>query len=190
MIALREACDLAAFGGKAVQLGEALRAGLPVPDGFALSAPWVDRVVAGDGTALEEMRRLLPKFRETVAVRSSAVGEDSAGASFAGQHATCLHIEPTVEAVVAAVRQVWESGQTDSARAYRQRMRSRRTQACRDIRGARRCQRLRRASLAASRCSRPVRAAAAAASEAVLHGLVEIGAGEGPVDILDVKGRP
>jgi hydroxymethylpyrimidine/phosphomethylpyrimidine kinase len=33
------------------------------------------------------------------------------------------------------------------------------------------------------------RAAAAAASRAVLHGLVEIGAGEGPVDVLDVKGR-
>jgi hydroxymethylpyrimidine/phosphomethylpyrimidine kinase len=33
------------------------------------------------------------------------------------------------------------------------------------------------------------RAAAAAASVAVAHGLVELGAGEGPVDILDVKGR-
>jgi hydroxymethylpyrimidine/phosphomethylpyrimidine kinase len=32
------------------------------------------------------------------------------------------------------------------------------------------------------------RAAAAAASEAVRHGLVEIGAGEGPVDVLNVKG--
>src|SRR5262249_6664442 len=32
------------------------------------------------------------------------------------------------------------------------------------------------------------RAAAAAASEAVRHGLVEIGAGDGPVDVLNVKG--
>jgi hydroxymethylpyrimidine/phosphomethylpyrimidine kinase len=32
------------------------------------------------------------------------------------------------------------------------------------------------------------RAAARAASEAVRHGLVELGAGEGPVDVLDVKG--
>ena len=32
-------------------------------------------------------------------------------------------------------------------------------------------------------------AAAAAASSAVAHGLVEIGAGEGPVDVLDVRGR-
>jgi hydroxymethylpyrimidine/phosphomethylpyrimidine kinase len=33
------------------------------------------------------------------------------------------------------------------------------------------------------------RGAAAAAADAVRHGLVELGAGEGPVDILDVKGR-
>ena len=122
MIALREAFDVAAFGGKAVQLGEALRAGLPVPDGFALSARWVDRVVSGDETALEELRGLLPELRQHVAVRSSAVGEDSAGASFAGQHATCLHIEPAVDAILAAVRHVWESGRTDAARAYRQRL--------------------------------------------------------------------
>ncbi len=33
------------------------------------------------------------------------------------------------------------------------------------------------------------RAAAAAASEAVRNGLAGIGAGDGPVDVLDVKGR-
>ena len=33
------------------------------------------------------------------------------------------------------------------------------------------------------------RAAAAAASEAVRHGLPEIGAGDGPVDVLDVRGQ-
>jgi pyruvate,water dikinase len=119
---LREAFDVAAFGGKAVQLGEALRAGLPVPDGFALSAPRVDRVVSGDRTALEELKSLLRELRHPVAVRSSAVGEDSAGASFAGQHATCLHIEPVLEAILSAVRHVWESGRTEAARAYRRRL--------------------------------------------------------------------
>jgi len=33
------------------------------------------------------------------------------------------------------------------------------------------------------------RGAARAASDAVLHGLAELGAGDGPVDILDLKGR-
>ena len=122
MIALRDVFDVGLFGGKAVQLGEALRAGLPVPDGFALSTTWVDRLVSGDDAALTELRKLIPGFEVSVAVRSSAVGEDSAGASFAGQHATCLHIEPHPDAIVAAVRHVWESGRTESALAYRQRL--------------------------------------------------------------------
>ncbi len=122
MIALREAVDVASFGGKAVQLGEALRAGLPVPDGFALAAAWVDRLVQGDRPALEELRLVVSTLSRPVAVRSSAVGEDSAGASFAGQHATLLHVEPELGAIVEAVRAVWASGRTDSALAYRARL--------------------------------------------------------------------
>ena len=34
------------------------------------------------------------------------------------------------------------------------------------------------------------RGAARAATDAVRHGLVELGAGDGPVDVLHVKGRP
>jgi pyruvate,water dikinase len=122
VIPLREAVDTASLGGKAVQLGEALRSGLPVPDGFALSAAWVERLVKGDGGALEELRRIAPALRQRVAVRSSAVGEDSAGASFAGQHATVLDVKPEVEAIAEAVRQGWASGRTDSALGYRRRM--------------------------------------------------------------------
>jgi pyruvate,water dikinase len=119
---LREAVDAGAFGGKATSLGAALRAGLPVPDGFALSAAWVDRAVGGDSAALAEIQAALPALRQHVAVRSSAIGEDSADASFAGQHATILHVEPSVAAIARAVREVWASGRTESALAYRQRM--------------------------------------------------------------------
>jgi pyruvate,water dikinase len=122
VIPLRDAFDTGTFGGKAVQLGEALRAGLPVPDGFALSAAWVDRLVSGERTAVEELGSLASGLQQPVAVRSSAVGEDSASASFAGQHATLLHVEPMVDTIVQAVHHVWASGRTDSARAYRQRL--------------------------------------------------------------------
>jgi pyruvate,water dikinase len=122
VIPLREAFDVGSYGGKAVQLGEALRAGLPVPDGFALASSWVDRLVSGEAAPAAELRARVPDLRQRVAVRSSAVGEDSAGASFAGQHATYLHIDPTVDAIAAAVRRVWESGRTDAARLYRQRL--------------------------------------------------------------------
>ena len=122
MTALGEVFDVAQFGGKAVQLGEALRAGLPVPEGFALSTSSVDGLVNGDGTTLDALRRLTGALKQSVAVRSSAVGEDSAGASFAGQHATCLHVEPCVDAIVEAVHRVWASGRTESALAYRRRL--------------------------------------------------------------------
>jgi pyruvate,water dikinase len=54
-------------------------------------------------------------------VRSSAVGEDSAGASFAGQHITVLNV-PSADDVEAAVREVWWSANSDSAITYRKRL--------------------------------------------------------------------
>jgi pyruvate,water dikinase len=56
-----------------------------------------------------------------VAVRSSAIGEDSAEASFAGQPST-VHTAAIGEAVIFAVRAVRDSGRTPAALAYRQRM--------------------------------------------------------------------
>ena len=56
-----------------------------------------------------------------LAVRSSAVGEDSAGASFAGQHITVLNV-PSADDVEAAVREVWWSANSDSAITYRKRL--------------------------------------------------------------------
>ena len=109
------------YGAKAVGLGDALRAGLPVPPGVALPGPEVDSIASGDvaaTTALLEAVRALPM---PVAVRSSAVGEDSAGASFAGQHITVLNV-PSAEDVEAAVREVWWSANSDSAITYRKRL--------------------------------------------------------------------
>jgi pyruvate,water dikinase len=60
---------------------------------------------------------LLPPF----AVRSSAVDEDGASASFAGQHLTVLNVHSTAD-VPDAVRDVWWSANSDSAITYRQRV--------------------------------------------------------------------
>ena len=68
--------------------------------------------------ALLDAVRALPT---PLAVRSSAVGEDSAGASFAGQHITVLNV-PSAEDVEAAVREVWWSANSDSAITYRKRL--------------------------------------------------------------------
>ena len=119
LVPLVDAVEESAFGGKAASLGAAIRAGLPVPPGVVLGTAMVDRVAAGDHAALAEILSSphIPDAR--LAVRSSAVGEDSADASFAGQHATKLNVSKT--AVHEAVRIVWASARTDAALAYRSR---------------------------------------------------------------------
>jgi pyruvate,water dikinase len=76
---LADAEDASRFGGKAASLARALRSGLPVPPGFAIAFD-----AAADATPVLDWGPL--------AVRSSAVGEDGASASFAGQHATVLGV--------------------------------------------------------------------------------------------------
>lgn len=107
------------FGEKSVNLGEMLRAGLPVPDGYALSWEFARRISEGDVAALERALKLGDALPDLLAVRSSAVGEDSAGASFAGQHLTMLGVKGA-RALVAAILQVERSGGTQWAQAYRQ----------------------------------------------------------------------
>lgn len=120
-VALHAADDPALFGGKAVQLGASLRAGLPVPPGHALSHALVEAVAAGHPDAVRELRSLGASLDGAVAVRSSGVGEDGAAQSFAGQHSSMLNVSG-VDALVDAVRAVRDSGHTPSARAYRARM--------------------------------------------------------------------
>jgi pyruvate,water dikinase len=120
-VRLEDAREESLFGAKAVGLGEAARAGLPVPPGIALSGATVEAVASGDESAIGEMKTLARGLGSPLAVRSSAVDEDSSEASFAGQHLTVLNV-PSVEAVGAAVREVWWSANSDSAITYRQRV--------------------------------------------------------------------
>ena len=107
--------DQARVGGKAFNCARLKQAGFPVPDGIVIpsdtpdteiqrlaSDPWLDAAPAGT----------------TFAVRSSGIGEDSAGHSFAGIHETHLNVERNqlVEAVLVCRR----SAGSDQARAYRQ----------------------------------------------------------------------
>src|SRR5688572_12617507 len=119
LVTLADALDEAAFGGKAVSLGAAIRAGLPVPPGVAVGTTMVNRVAGREPDAIDAIRSsgYIPDSR--LAVRSSAVGEDSADASFAGQHATKLNVRKAT--VHEAVHIVWASARTESALAYRAR---------------------------------------------------------------------
>ena len=113
ILTLAAATDPRAFGGKAVQLGAAIRAGLPVPAGFAISADHVPAIARGDPAAVTELTTALAvngsSADERYAVRSSAIGEDSGTASFAGTHQTVLGIRGAA-AIVHAVQHVHASG--------------------------------------------------------------------------------
>ena len=109
------------YGGKAVGLADALRAGLPVPPGIAVPGPAVDAIASGEPGATAALRDAVRPLPTPLAVRSSAVDEDSAGASFAGQHITVLNV-PSADDVEVAVREVWWSANSDSAITYRKRL--------------------------------------------------------------------
>ncbi len=121
IVPLAKARDTAAFGSKAVGLGEALRGGLPVPPGVALSGDVVEAVAAGDKRTTAQVDKAVRALSVPLAVRSSAADEDGADASFAGQHLTLLNV-PTTDDLVRALKEIWWSANSDSAISYRQRV--------------------------------------------------------------------
>jgi pyruvate,water dikinase len=121
LVPLRDARQHDIYGSKAVGLGDAARAGLPLPPGFALSGELVEAVASGEEPAIDQLLATVDELPRPLAVRSSAVDEDSADASFAGQHLTLLGV-PSTEGVSAAVKEIWWSANSDSAITYRQRV--------------------------------------------------------------------
>jgi pyruvate,water dikinase len=121
IVRLDDASDVSVFGSKAVGLGQAIRDGLPVPPGVALAGPIVEAVAAGQEPAIREVESAVAGLGDTLAVRSSAVDEDGANASFAGQHLTLLNVRGAGE-LADALNRIWWSANSDSAITYRQRV--------------------------------------------------------------------
>ncbi|MGZ4294980.1 MAG: PEP/pyruvate-binding domain-containing protein [Solirubrobacteraceae bacterium] len=113
------AADAETFGGTSASLGELLRARIPVPPGFAISSE------AGEELTPILRRDIAARYEGLgedvpVAVRSSALGEDSAQATFAGQQDTYLWVRG-IDAVYEAVQKCWASLHNPEAVAYRER---------------------------------------------------------------------
>jgi pyruvate,water dikinase len=121
VVPFTKARETSLYGSKAVGLGDASRQGLPVPPGLALSGDLVEAVAAGDDKAIEKVAKAVLALSAPFAVRSSAIDEDGAMASFAGQHLTVLNVHSAAD-VPDAVREVWWSANSDSAITYRQRV--------------------------------------------------------------------
>jgi pyruvate,water dikinase len=109
------------LGGKAVQLGAAIRAGLSVPSGVALAADTAAACCRGDPTAMATLAAIRRSLAGPLAVRSSCVGEDTAAASFAGQYETRLGVTTRAQ-LAAAVTAVWRSACQREAGAYRRKL--------------------------------------------------------------------
>ncbi len=132
------------FGGKSASLGELLAAEITVPPGFAISteayraataaaglkvptAETIKRAPIPDDVRQEVTRRYaelaqaLGDPEPAVAVRSSAIGEDSADATFAGLQETQLWVRGA-DSVCEAMRGCWASLYSAPAVSYRERL--------------------------------------------------------------------
>ncbi|MCB9730990.1 MAG: hypothetical protein H6746_21135, partial [Deltaproteobacteria bacterium] len=119
-----EAASADQVGGKGAGLAALARlAGVSVPPGFCVTTAAFERWQAPDGPVPAEVAAAIVErlagLPGPVAVRSSAVGEDGAAASFAGLHDSFLGVEGA-EAVLAGVVACWRSASSARAVAYRQ----------------------------------------------------------------------
>jgi len=124
---LADCHDVAMVGEKAHTLGRLLRAGYRVPNGVVLTTEVFARHYADgvtvcrslDDFTLSMLAATAPSFSlGPLVVRSSAVGEDGAAQSFAGQLESVLHVRD-VAALERAVLQVWASYWSERVRFYR-----------------------------------------------------------------------
>ncbi len=120
--------DAALVGGKAANLSRLARLGdhrHRVPDGFCLPVTVMAEAHPFDlrdeiTTAISDLMACQSLVSLVTAVRSSAVDEDGAAASFAGQHETYLNIVGA-DAIIEAVARCWESARSEHALEYRRR---------------------------------------------------------------------
>jgi pyruvate,water dikinase len=105
-----------AVGGKAAQLAQMIRIGLRVPEGFVI-------VGARPGHLPPGLDEAAGRLGAPVVVRSSALGEDSAQASFAGQFESVLGVSGS-QAIRDAVERCLASAEAQRVQAYRDGMRA------------------------------------------------------------------
>lgn len=103
------------YGGKALGLAELSEAGFAVPAAFVIAN--ADPDALPDGLTERYARLVAGSRSQTVAVRSSAAGEDGAESSFAGQYETVLGVR-SYDELVAAIRHCVASTGSDRAAAY------------------------------------------------------------------------
>ena len=114
--------ELPSAGGKGGSLARLSQAGYPVPDGFViLPIAFVDDELTPEAWAQVQahLNPLRGTGRTAFAVRSSAMSEDSAQASFAGEFETVLNVH-TDDEIRHAIHAVYHSRHSERVQAYSQ----------------------------------------------------------------------
>ncbi len=108
-------------GGKGCMLAKMYQKGYPVPDGFVI-LPYAFENEKLNSQAWNEIQIFLEDIRKVnenalFAVRSSALSEDSAQASFAGEFETILNVETNKE-IQKAIEVVFSSKESERVKVY------------------------------------------------------------------------
>ncbi|MDX1511573.1 MAG: PEP/pyruvate-binding domain-containing protein [Nitriliruptorales bacterium] len=118
MLTLDDELDAAAAGGTAATLARLRAAGFPVPAGVVLDASTTAAIPGDADLAVRVADAVREQLGEgPMAVRSSAIAEDKADSSFAGQYETILDVTGS-EALVDAIQRCAASGQAERVTSY------------------------------------------------------------------------
>lgn len=113
--------DVSLVGGKGASLGIMSHAGIPIPPGFIITTE-VYKNFVNKPIPSNIQNEILQSFdslgAERVAVRSSAIAEDSTTSSWAGQLETYLNV--TKDNLIKSIKKCWASMQSERAKAYAQ----------------------------------------------------------------------
>ena len=111
--------DIEEVGGKGASLGEMIHEGIPIPSGFVIISKahqkFLNAQLPTDIT--EEILKAFDLLEvDRVAVRSSAIAEDSSQASWAGQLDTYLNVSK--EDLIEKIKECWHSIKSERALEY------------------------------------------------------------------------
>lgn len=108
--------EIKLVGGKGLSLALLVKAGLPVPPGFVVTT----EVYKNKKITAETEKSILKAFgklgAQHVAVRSSAIFEDSPNASWAGQFESLLNVKR--DELINAINEVWQSASSKVVKEY------------------------------------------------------------------------
>lgn len=111
--------DIDLVGGKGLSLARLTKASLPIPPGFVITTAayrsFKDKIISQEFEQ-EVVNAFDALGAERVAVRSSAIAEDSPDASWAGQFESYLNIKRGQ--LIESIKKCWQSASSDVVESY------------------------------------------------------------------------